>query len=61
MEKATSDKICTAEAVELAIQAIFMQYSTYHCWEQIDCEPWMDVYGNEHPTKLPESWTLFLE
>ncbi len=49
-----------------------MQYSTQlsetaRCpWttiigEQIDCKPWTDVYGNEHLTKCPASWTFFLE
>jgi len=71
-KKATAAKTCTGEAVESAIQAIFMQYSTQlsetarRTWttivgEQIDCKPWMDVYGNEHPKKRPASWTSFLE
>eukprot|EP00804_Cyclotella_cryptica_P016279 CCRYP_005743-RA/>CCRYP_005743-RA protein AED:0.85 eAED:1.00 QI:0/0/0/0.66/1/1/3/0/377 len=29
--------------------------------EQINCEPWTDVYGTEHPTKRPASWTSFQE
>ena len=54
--KATAAKTHTGEAVEAAIQVIFMQYSTQlsetarHPWttivgEQINCEPWTDVYG----------------
>ena len=71
-KKATSAKTCPGDAVESAIQAIFMQYSTqlsetaHHPWitiigEQIDCKPWADVYGKEHPTKHAASWTSFLE
>ena len=71
-KKATSAKTRTGEAIESAIQAIFMQYSTQlletvHCpWttiivEKVDCKPWTDAYGNEHPTKHPASWTSFLE
>ena len=54
--KATAAKIHTSEALVSAGQAIFLQYSTQlsetarHPWttivgEQINCEPWTDVYG----------------
>ena len=28
--------------------------------EQINCEPWVDVYGKEHPEKRLASWTSFV-
>eukprot|EP00804_Cyclotella_cryptica_P014600 CCRYP_012644-RA/>CCRYP_012644-RA protein AED:0.83 eAED:1.00 QI:0/-1/0/1/-1/1/1/0/341 len=70
--KATAAKIHTSEALVSAGQAIFLQYSTqlsetaHRPWttivgEQIICEPWTDVYGTEHPTKCPASWTSFQE
>ncbi|KAL3784137.1 hypothetical protein HJC23_005795 [Cyclotella cryptica] len=70
--KATAAKIHTSEAIVSAGQAIFLQYSTQlsetarRPWttivgEQINCEPWTDVYGTEHPTKRPASWTSFQE
>jgi hypothetical protein len=70
--KATAAKLHTSEATVSAGQAIFLQYSTQlsetarHPWttiigEQINCEPWTDVYGTEHPTKRPASWTSFQE
>jgi hypothetical protein len=71
-KKALAAKTRTSEAVESASQAIFMQYATQlsetarRPWstivgEQINCEPWVDVYGKEHPEKRPASWTSFLE
>ncbi len=71
-ETATAAKLLTSEALGSAGQAIFLQYSTQlsetarRPWttivgEQINCEPWTDVYGTEHPTKRPASWTSFQE
>ncbi len=71
-KKATTAKTRTSEALESASQAIFMQYANQlsetarRPWstivgEQIDCEPWVDVYGKEHPKKRPASWASFLE
>eukprot|EP00804_Cyclotella_cryptica_P004309 CCRYP_013505-RA/>CCRYP_013505-RA protein AED:0.87 eAED:1.00 QI:0/0/0/1/1/1/3/0/326 len=70
--KATAAKLHTSEAIVSAGQAIFLQYSTQlsetarRPWttiigEQINCEPWRDVYGTEHLTKCPASWTSFQE
>ena len=64
MENGNCCQTCTGEAIESAIQAVFMQYSTQLSetahrpltaivMEQIGCEPWMDVYGMEHPVKCP--------
>ena len=71
-KKANSSKTRAGDAIESAIQAVLMQYptqlleTTRYPWttiigEQIDCNPWMEVYGNEHSTKSPPSWTSFLE
>ena len=70
--KATAAKLLTSKALGSAGQAIFLQYSTQLLetvccpWttmvrEQINCEPWTDVYGTKHPTKRPASWTSFQE
>ena len=70
--KATAAKIRSQEAIESAGQAIFLQYSTQlsetarRPWttivgEQINCEPWTDVYGVEHPTKRSATWDSFRE
>jgi hypothetical protein len=72
LNKATAAKECTGETVVSAIQEMFMQYSTLlseeaHCpWnkilrEQIDCEPWTDVFGVQHLNKRPASWNSFTE
>jgi hypothetical protein len=71
-KKAIAAKTRTSEALESARQVIFMQYATQlsetarHPWstivgEQTNCEPWVDVYGKEHPKKHSASWTSFLE
>ena len=71
-KKATAAKTRTSEAVASAIHEIFMQYSTLlseearRPWtkiveEQINSEPYTDVYGIQHSEKRAASWSSFME
>ena len=72
MKKAIAAKTGASKAIVSAIQEVLIQYSTLLLEEahrtlnriveeQIDCEPWTDVYRVQHPVKYAASWNSFLE
>ncbi len=71
-KKATAIQTRTSEAIETMIHEVFIQHSTLlskeagQPWtkivkEQINSEPWTNVYWVQHPKKCTVSWTSFME
>ncbi len=70
-KKATAARTRTSEAVASAIHEIFMQYSNLlseearRPWtkiveEQINAEPYTNVYGIQHSEKRAALWSSFM-
>eukprot|EP00804_Cyclotella_cryptica_P019249 CCRYP_006145-RA/>CCRYP_006145-RA protein AED:0.47 eAED:0.41 QI:0/0/0/0.5/1/1/2/0/578 len=71
-EKALEATTKADKAVTSVINQVFSLYSNLlteearRPWkkivsEQIDCSPWTDIYGEEHPEKREQSWGSFME
>ncbi len=66
VNKANEATTKASKAVKPIINQVFSLYSNllteeaWHLWkkivsEQIDCRPWTDLYGEEHPNKCVQS------
>ena len=72
VQKATEGVTHADEAVESITNQVFQLYSNLlmeearRPWnkilgEQIDCAPWVDLFGVEHTEKLQRSWSSFMD